>query len=147
MHRASTLGGNSGSAVIDARTGAVVALHFGGTYLDANFTVPTSELARDRHVITAGLKFQNPVAGDEQVTRQWWSSFETVAPAAPTPPTPDQPATDTKQPALSREATWTLPLTITIRLGDPVIQPVAATAATTPQTERMAKPTHDPNYA
>src|SRR5262249_17809746 len=33
-HDASTLGGNSGSAVIDVATGNVIALHFAGVYLD-----------------------------------------------------------------------------------------------------------------
>jgi endonuclease G len=32
-HDSSTLGGNSGSAVIDVETGALVALHFAGRYL------------------------------------------------------------------------------------------------------------------
>jgi endonuclease G len=46
-HDASTLGGNSGSAVVDVLTGEVVALHFAGLYLDANFGVPTSELVQE----------------------------------------------------------------------------------------------------
>jgi V8-like Glu-specific endopeptidase len=33
VHDSSTLGGNSGSAVIDTETGEVLALHFGGEYL------------------------------------------------------------------------------------------------------------------
>jgi endonuclease G, mitochondrial len=44
-HDSSTLGGNSGSAVIDVSTGNVVGLHFAGVYLDSNYAVPTSELA------------------------------------------------------------------------------------------------------
>src|SRR5262249_55422455 len=36
-HDASTLGGNSGSAVVDVQTGRLFALHFAGLYLDANF--------------------------------------------------------------------------------------------------------------
>src|SRR5262249_5709031 len=44
-HDASTLGGNSGSAVIDLETGNVVALHFAGEYLKANYAVPMYELA------------------------------------------------------------------------------------------------------
>jgi endonuclease G len=39
-HDASTLGGNSGSAVIDVATGEVVSLHFGGIYLQGNYAVP-----------------------------------------------------------------------------------------------------------
>lgn len=40
-HDSSTLGGNSGSALINAETGQVVGLHFAGRYLLANFAVPT----------------------------------------------------------------------------------------------------------
>ena len=38
-HDSSTLGGNSGSAIIDANTGEVVGLHFAGEYLKANYAV------------------------------------------------------------------------------------------------------------
>ena len=44
-HDASTLGGNSGSAVIDIDSGDIVALHFAGEYLKANYAVPMYELA------------------------------------------------------------------------------------------------------
>ena len=40
-HDSSTLGGNSGSALIDVATGRVVGLHFAGRYLEANYAVPT----------------------------------------------------------------------------------------------------------
>ena len=49
-HDGSTLGGNSGSAVVDVKTGKVVGLHFAGLYLKANYCVPTYELARDKLV-------------------------------------------------------------------------------------------------
>lgn len=41
-HDASTLGGNSGSAVLDLRTGNVVGLHFGGSYRKTNYAVKAS---------------------------------------------------------------------------------------------------------
>lgn len=46
-HDASTLGGNSGSAVIDLETGSVMALHFGGQYLKGNVSVPLWKLTDD----------------------------------------------------------------------------------------------------
>ena len=49
-HDASTLGGNSDSAIIDVDLGEVVALHFAGEYLKANYAVPMFELARDSRV-------------------------------------------------------------------------------------------------
>ena len=57
-HDSSTLGGNSGSALVDPATGQVVGLHFAGVYLEANYAVPTAELARDPRVIDAGLRFE-----------------------------------------------------------------------------------------
>ena len=63
-HDSSTLGGNSGSAVVDVKTGEVVGLHFAGVYLEANYAVPTHELALDRRVVDAGVNFDAEIAGD-----------------------------------------------------------------------------------
>jgi DNA/RNA endonuclease G (NUC1)/V8-like Glu-specific endopeptidase len=73
-HDASTLGGNSGSAVIDVDTGEVVALHFAGEYLKANYAVPMYELARDSRVASR-LNFE----GTLPPTNDWapaWRSVE-----------------------------------------------------------------------
>lgn len=40
LHDCTTLGGNSGSVLIDLQTGKAVGLHFSGRFLDANFAVP-----------------------------------------------------------------------------------------------------------
>lgn len=56
-HDCSTLGGNSGSALIDLETGHVVGLHFGGIYLEANFAVSSHDLAQDARVVDAGVRF------------------------------------------------------------------------------------------
>ena len=39
-HDCSTLGGNSGSVLLDLQTGEAVGLHFAGLYLQDNFAVP-----------------------------------------------------------------------------------------------------------
>jgi endonuclease G len=56
-HDCTTLGGNSGSAVIDVATGLVVGLHFGGEYVVANYAVPSWELARNARLSGAGVQF------------------------------------------------------------------------------------------
>jgi pimeloyl-ACP methyl ester carboxylesterase/V8-like Glu-specific endopeptidase len=56
-HDSSTLGGNSGSAVVDLETQQVMALHFSGNYLKANYAVPIWELARDPRIVDAGVNF------------------------------------------------------------------------------------------
>ncbi|MGX4643865.1 trypsin-like serine peptidase [Massilia sp. SYSU DXS3249] len=71
VHDSSTLGGNSGSAVIDVGSGRVVGLHFAGEYLKANYAVPSYELARDRRVVDAGVQFDGRVAATEQWQRAW----------------------------------------------------------------------------
>lgn len=114
-HDASTLGGNSGSAVVDAASGAVVALHFAGVYLDANFTVPAWELARDERVIEAGVRFAGTARGDAEVREGWWSAAEGVAEPIeeeeverPTPNTGDdsfaEPGVDRTAPEMELEA-------------------------------------------
>ena len=85
-HDASTLGGNSGSAVIEIDTGEVVALHFAGEYLKANYAVPMHELARDSRVASR-LNFE----GTLPPTNDWapaWRSVEGTddSASAATPP-------------------------------------------------------------
>ena len=64
-HDCSTLGGNSGSAVIDLDTGEVLALHFGGLYHEKNYCVPAFELSRDDRVIATGIQFAGGAGGGE----------------------------------------------------------------------------------
>ena len=45
QHDCSTLGGNSGSVVLDLATGQAVGLHFAGRFLDANYAVPAATVA------------------------------------------------------------------------------------------------------
>jgi endonuclease G len=45
FHDCSTLGGNSGSVVLDLATGQAVGLHFAGRFLEANYAVPASVVA------------------------------------------------------------------------------------------------------
>jgi len=56
-HDCSTLGGNSGSPVIDLATHQVVGLHFGGAYLAANDAIPLWLLADDELLRAAGINF------------------------------------------------------------------------------------------
>lgn len=56
VHDCSTLGGNSGSCVVDLETAEVVGLHFGGRYLQGNFAVALWELADDPLLRSAGVK-------------------------------------------------------------------------------------------
>jgi endonuclease G, mitochondrial len=45
-HEATTLGGNSGSAVLDLASGKIVGLHFGGSFKDTNYAVKASVIKK-----------------------------------------------------------------------------------------------------
>ena len=57
LHDCSTLGGNSGSCVIDLETNQVIGLHFGGRYREANQAVALWRLTDDPLLRTARVNF------------------------------------------------------------------------------------------
>lgn len=129
-HDASTLGGNSGSAVVDVLTGKVLALHFAGKYLEANFAVPSSELARDSRVVAAGVKFDKTVAMTHNWSRPWnmadldpavskaadsMASMSTTVPANDSPMTAQATVNNSAQ-----SVSITIPLTVTVTVGSPL---------------------------
>ena len=121
-HDASTLGGNSGSAIIDVDSGEVVALHFAGEYLKANYAVPMFELARDSRVAPK-LNFDGTVAATSDFDPAWRSinaeAAGASAPATP-PPQPSVPLQSPKAPATDDgETTWIVPLRVTVSVGTP----------------------------
>jgi glutamyl endopeptidase len=58
QHDCSTLGGNSGSPVLDLETNQVIALHFGGRYGVGNYAVPLWTLTDDPLLVRGDLNFQ-----------------------------------------------------------------------------------------
>jgi endonuclease G len=62
-HDCSTLGGNSGSVVLDVETGTAVGLHFAGEYLLANYAVRGSTVREFLENLRPGVAFaEHPVA-------------------------------------------------------------------------------------
>lgn len=86
-HDASTLGGASGSCIIDLTTGIVLSLHFGGRYLETNYGVPSWELARDQRVVDLGVEFVDyeGAAADNAPAAApiWLDSWNGLAPLTP----------------------------------------------------------------
>jgi pimeloyl-ACP methyl ester carboxylesterase/V8-like Glu-specific endopeptidase len=83
-HDCSTLGGNSGSAVIDPETGLVLGLHFAGIELEANFAVPAWELALDSRVVDTGVQFDPAASPESQpAVDAAWNSIPGVVISAP----------------------------------------------------------------
>ncbi|WP_299296526.1 DNA/RNA non-specific endonuclease [uncultured Tateyamaria sp.] len=162
-HDASTLGGNSGSAVVDLETGLVVGLHFAGLEGKSNFAVPTSALARDRHVTRAGVCFAGarPRPGPSP-WRAHWAAIEPDAPedTSHDHQTPDAGAdagaTNGVQVVSTGPNTMTInvPVTLSVGFDGTGVQVAAGTggggAAATPAadaTERAVEPAHDPDYS
>jgi V8-like Glu-specific endopeptidase len=56
-HDCSTLGGNSGSCVIDLETQQVIGLHFSGGYRESNYAVALWKLTTDQLLAGAGVQF------------------------------------------------------------------------------------------
>jgi DNA/RNA endonuclease G (NUC1) len=163
-HDCSTLGGNSGSAVVDAQTGSVLALHFAGRYLEANYAVPAHAFSLDQRVVDAGVAFDGEV---RPPARTEWEDFWALADPTPTVPTgpaggePRHPPRDesgassaptgSAPPAASPTTTeqrvvLNVPLDISIRVGTPDTgtPPIAVTAtALTGGMEAVVEPIHD----
>lgn len=82
LHDASTLGGNSGSLLVDLTTGHVVGLHFGGVYRKRNFAVPAYELKRDPRVVATRVQFTDDPVPANPIWLQTWSAVDAAAPGA-----------------------------------------------------------------
>ena len=166
-HDSSTLGGNSGSAIVDVGTGDILGLHFGGQYLDANFGVPAYELSIDARVVDAGVHFAGKAQPGPGVSDQAWSEVESHAPGA-VQSGGSAGASDAGAAAggagmadggsswHGARAVFELPLRITVELGAPTTAgpaiAVAAASGGTPSaaviaTEKMVEPTRDRDYS
>ena len=75
-HDCSTLGGNSGSALLSLETGEIVGLHFAGRYLERNYAVPTGALARDQRIVDLGLNFVGGATGGVNDWGLWWDKAD-----------------------------------------------------------------------
>jgi endonuclease G, mitochondrial len=134
-HDASTLGGNSGSAVIDVATGEVVALHFAGLYLDANFGVPTCELARDSRVVQAGVNFTGVVAPTTDWAAVWRLTDEGRESQQVAAITANQGTSVQPSQQAGHTATWTIPLQVSVTIGNPIPEGTLVVPATPIRTE------------
>ncbi|WP_192180306.1 phospholipase D-like domain-containing protein [Mesorhizobium amorphae] len=123
-HDCTTLGGNSGSVVIDTATGKAGGLHFAGLYREANYAVPASILR------------------DYVARRRWLTppAIETRAPAFGAAPSMGVAAAPVE--VTVGASGVTIPLTITVSLGtgaNRAPQPdISGAGATAPEAVEMA---------
>jgi V8-like Glu-specific endopeptidase len=130
LHDCSTLGGNSGSPVIDLLTGEVLGLHFSGVFLQENRGVPIGLVTSRLEKVLNPLK-PTPPAGEEKQP-------------PPVPPTPAPTPTPTAVKQEGTAVTFTVPLQISVTLGTPVGgtgSVTATTTATIPLSGGQAPPT------
>jgi endonuclease G len=119
-HDSSTLGGNSGSAILDVATGELVGLHFAGVYLKGNYGVPAYELARDPRIVDLGVRFSGAAPANDDVTRAWQVIEPEEARLASVRPPPVAPAV-APRPAVAADGasvSFTIPLQITVSVGE-----------------------------
>lgn len=167
-HDCSTLGGNSGSALVDLETGDVVALHFGGREGIINWAVPGSELAKDGRVVDAGVTFAAAAPGGTPSWADWWSQADEERVMDRADDSRDRSSrsgvdsggassSQTSSPAFTTQTTSdgsisiVVPLHVTLRLGGPAA-PALSVAASALQdgqtaTEAMVMPWHDDDYS
>ncbi len=157
-HDSSTLGGNSGSAVVDVSNGKVVALHFAGLYLEANYAVPAFELSRDSRVVDEGVNFESSkVSGPTEWESYWLKADPPAGPESGAGQAPAQapdlqaaPAATAKEAGVKVEggaATWIIPLELTVRIGQ-IGAPGAALPVPAPEAEveKLAEPFREESY-
>ncbi|MCB0686330.1 MAG: DNA/RNA non-specific endonuclease [Saprospiraceae bacterium] len=75
-HDSSTLGGNSGSAIIDVNTGQVLGLHFAGIYQRSNFAISMYDLAKDDYIKKLNLNYQGSLPKDDYTWRNVWTLYD-----------------------------------------------------------------------
>lgn len=166
-HDCSTLGGNSGSAIIDVASGQVLALHFGGSYQQRNYCVPTFAMSLDRRIIDAGVNFQKTPTGGPNSWGDWWTRADAGAVEIASP---SRAATSQSAPAARDGAQGTangsntaplsggsieieIPLRISISLGQASLsaptgkQGDERLISVSTETEAMVEPDHDSDYA
>jgi endonuclease G len=169
-HDASTLGGDSGAAVLDVRTGHVVALHFGGEYLKANYAVSMYDIARDSRLANE-LKFEPSVSATEDYDAAWRGadaggiitvSTNNSDDLPSVPPVPLQPPSVAKSVASENgpSFSFTLPIQFTISVGQlvsatpqPSVSPLVGTELDKAAEEGVVidqdysdRPGYDPDF-
>lgn len=112
-HDCTTLGGNSGSPIIDLATGKVCGLHFSGMFLKTNYAIPASVVA------TMLRRLRN----NELLVPVIDATGKTKPPMSTS-------NADNQQLSQGTEVKFTIPLEITVRLGQPDQTPRLATATT-----------------
>jgi endonuclease G, mitochondrial len=148
-HDSSTLGGNSGSALVDVATGTVVGLHFAGRYLEANYAVPTHELALDGRVVSAGVNFEDDILGAAPSWDDFWSQADPGESELATVTKVDKRRTAPAGGSVSVEdgaLSWSIPLEVHIQVRSPAA-PHRGASAPVAEVEALVEPFRDVDFS
>lgn len=108
LHDCTTLGGNSGSLLLDLKTGRAVGLHFSGSFLTTNYAVRADLVKRRVDELSSGLRRRS--SAHTETDRR---------PAAPPPSRAPRSVERSSPPQGGQTVTVTIPLTVTVSLGAP----------------------------
>ena len=117
LHDCSTLGGCSGGAVVDLATGRIAGLHFAGRFMESNFAVPAlvvKEVLNKLTKLPGSNRNGTPGASSNGKPSKGPSS---EAFAVKT----DQQASQQTSNKQDNQCTFTIPLQITVSIGQPSI--------------------------
>jgi endonuclease G len=115
LHDCSTLGGNSGSVVLDLNSGEAVGLHFAGRFLETNYAVPGAVIINRIKKLKAGPITTNGHHNGENGNGNGHKKPDTGAAA---PVQQYAPATRRNYRERVDSATFTIPINVTISVGD-----------------------------
>jgi DNA/RNA endonuclease G (NUC1) len=148
-HDSSTLAGNSGSALVDVAAGTVVGLHFAGRYLEANFAVPTHELALDGRVVDAGVNFEGDIAGVPLPWEDFWREADPSRSEQATVTGDGERRAARASAAISVKGgglSWSIPLEVEIQIRSPT-GPVRTASAPVAAVEALVEPFRDLDFS
>lgn len=126
LHNCTTLGGNSGSVVLDLKSGRALGLHFSGRFLSSNFAVRADTVRARLDDVRRGLSRERsapsqPPKGGDASARAMPRRVTSVR-APPPPPSDRRRGGET--------TTLTVPLTITVSLGGATTRAASRRSAT-----------------
>jgi endonuclease G len=107
-HDCSTLGGNSGSVLLDLVSGEALGIHFAGRFLEANFAVPANLIAERLATVVSGESRRRPVSA--------------LAQGLSAPSHATSPAAASVGGAVA-SVTCTVPIKVTVEIGPPLSEP------------------------
>jgi endonuclease G len=110
LHTCTTLGGNSGSTVVDLDSGEALGLHFSGSFLATNYAVPADVVKRLLDNVRSGRASRPETRKPAQAPS---ARIVTAAPAMRIPRTSMD----------GGSTSITIPLTVTVSLGNPATAP------------------------